>query len=306
MTDNAGQNGVGASELAGYAAILLAVLIWASWIVATRDAASQFTPLGLSILRNAIPALILSPFWLRRGLFPRGESPWLLAIMAIGWGGPFILLTAKGLQTVPASLFAPLTPALLPLFVAIWDKFIDRRPFSVERSIGLGLIGLSVGLVLVPAFLDSEPGVLSGAPYLLAAAVSWSAFTIAYRRVNLNGVEAAAYVCLYSTPFLLIGSLFWETGIPQAPIADIAWAALMQGVLAGAISVAAFAFSAKCLGPVRASSFTALVPVFAALGGWAVLGETISVAGWLAAAAACLGVALANGAASAALRRRRR
>lgn len=291
--------------MAGYAAILLAVLIWASWIVATRDAASSFSPLGLALLRNAIPALILAPFWLRRGLFPKGESLWLLAIMSMGWGGPFILLTAKGLQTVPASLFAPLTPALLPLIVAIWDKFVDRRAFSVERSIGLGLIGLSVGLVLVPAFLNGEPGILFGAPYLLAAAVSWAAFTIAYRRVNLNGVEAAAYVCLYSTPFLLAASLIWETGIPDAPLGEVAWAALMQGVLAGAISVAAFSFSAKRLGPVRASSFTALVPVFAAFGGWIVLGETISAAGWLAAAAACLGVALANGAASAALRRRR-
>ncbi|MGB0853959.1 MAG: EamA family transporter, partial [Pikeienuella sp.] len=100
----------------GYVGIITAVVIWAGWIVATRAAMNaSYAPLDVALIRYGIPAVMLAPIWLRKGIFPKGENPLLLAIMTIGWGGPFVVLISKGLQTVPASLFGPLVPGLLPM-----------------------------------------------------------------------------------------------------------------------------------------------------------------------------------------------
>lgn len=110
-----------ASLVPGYIAVLTAVVIWSAWILATRQAMTvKHAPLDIAILRYSVPVIFLAPLWLKRGIFPKGESPLLLIIMTIGWGGPFVLLISQGMKTVEASLFGPLVPGLLPMVVALW------------------------------------------------------------------------------------------------------------------------------------------------------------------------------------------
>lgn len=282
--------------LKGYAAVAFAVAVWAGWIVATRDQVASLAPLDIALMRYGVPALLLAPIWLRRGIVPRGEDPRRLAIMAAGWGGGFVVLTAKGLETVPTALFGPMVPATLPLIVAVWDLAVSRTPIGRERGLGLVLIAVSIGLIVGPAALRGDAGFFAGAPYLFLAACGWSAFTIAYRRSTLNGLEATAYVCLWSAPFLLIALAVFGTELPQASPAMIGWLLLSQGVLSGIGAVAGFTYAVRHLGVARTSSFTSLVPMGAALGGWAFLGEVPGPLDWASVAFACVGVALVNGA----------
>lgn len=285
----------GPSLALGYAGILLAVVIWAGWIVSTRDSVlMQHTPFDIALARYGAPALLLSPLWLRKGVFPKGESPLLLIIMTVGWGGPFVMLIAQGMKTVEASLFGPLVPGLLPMVVALWGMAVERERVRPGRLLGLGFIALAVALVLGPALAGGDGGVLTGAPWLLLACVGWSSFTIAFRHTGLTGAESAAYVCLYSTPFLIVTAAVFGTGLFDYPPVEIGYLVLVQGILSGTVSVACFGFAVKTLGLGRASAFTSLVPVLAAVGGWLILGETVSVAGWAASAAACIGVLLVN------------
>ncbi|MGG7565758.1 DMT family transporter [Rhodovulum sp. DZ06] len=283
------------NPLLGYAAIIFAVAIWAGWIVATRDQVGAFSPLDLSLVRYGLPALILAPIWLKKGIVPKGEDWRLLAIMTIGWGGGFVMLTAKGLETVPASLFGPMVPATLPLFVAIWDRFVEDVRIHAQRGVGLALILASIALTLGPGLAGGPPGVLQGAPYLALAAAGWAAFTIAFRRTSLSGLEATAYVCLWSSPFLLIAALIEGTHLADAAPLTLLWVALSQAVLSGIGAVAGFAYAVRHLGAARTSSFTSLVPMGAAAGGWLFLGEEVGPLGWAAVVFACLGVAAVNG-----------
>lgn len=284
-----------APPLLGFLAILLAVSIWAGWIVATREAMlAKHTPLDIAVLRYATPAILLAPIWLRKGVFPKGEKPLLLVIMTLGWGGPFVMLISQGMRSVEASLFGPLVPGLLPMVVALWAVFAERERLRPGRVAGLGFIALSVAMILVPAVLTADSPVLTGAPWLLLACAGWSAFTIAFRRTGLSGVEAAAYVCLYSTPFVCGAALLLGSELPEFPVSEVIRQVVVQGVLSGTISVACYGYGVKALGLARASAFTSLVPVGAAVGGWVWLGEQPGAAGWAAAVAACLGVLLVN------------
>jgi drug/metabolite transporter (DMT)-like permease len=283
-----------AEALKGYGAVAFAVIVWAGWIVATRDQVASIPPLDIALARYGTPALLLAPIWLRKGLVPKGEDPRLIAVMAAGWGGGFALLTSKGLETIPAALFGPMVPAMLPLIVAVFDRVVNRAPIRGERAAGLLLIAVSIALIVGPAALRGDAGFFRGAPYLVAAACGWSAFTIAYRGSSLNGLEATAYVCLWSSPFLVIAALVFGTRLHEVEAAPLAWIVISQGVLSGIGAVASFGYAVQRLGAIRTSSFTSLVPMGAALGGWVWLGEDVGTLGWVSVACACAGVALAN------------
>ncbi len=280
----------------GYAAIVFAVTVWAGWIVATRDQVATIAPLDIALVRYGTPALLLAPIWLRRGLMPRGERFWPLAIMTIGWGGPFVMLTAKGLETVPAALFGPMVPAMLPLIVAVWDRAAEGVRIGPERAAGLALIGASIALIVGPAFLRGDSQFFAGAPFLTLAACGWSAFTIAYRKTRMTGLQATAYVSLWSMPFIIAAVLVLGSGLDALGPGRLAWLTLTQGVLSGVGAVASFGYAVRHLGVARTSSFTSLVPMGAALGGWFWLGESAAPLDWASVILACAGVALVNGA----------
>jgi drug/metabolite transporter (DMT)-like permease len=284
-----------AGSAKGYGAIIFAVVIWAGWIVATRDQVGSVGVLDIALMRYLPPAIILAPIWLRRGIIPKGEDWRLVAIMATGWGGLFVMLTAKGLETVPASLFGPLVPAMLPLTVGLWDRVVGGVRIGPQRMAGLALILASIALTVGPPLAASDLGFLSGVPYLLAAAVGWSAFTIAFRRSTLSGIEAAAYISLWSMPFLTLGALIFGSHLGDVSWGVIGWMTLSQGLLSGIGAATCFAYAVRHLGAARTSSFTSLVPMGAAVGGWLVLGESVGPLGWAAVILACLGVATVNG-----------
>lgn len=279
----------------GYAAVVFSVVVWAGWIVVTRAQGSTLAPVDTSILRIIVPALLLSPVWLRRGIVPKGQPQLALWIMTAGWGAPFILLIAKGLETVPAALFGPMVPATLPLLVGLWDYFVSGAKVRGVRLIGLGLIAVSIALVVGPAALRGDAGFFTGAPYLVAAACGWAGFTIAYRATTLTGLEATAYMALYSSPFLIVLAAVEGLHLPDLGPGEFAWYFVAHGLLAGVGSVAAYGYAMRVLGVARTSAFASLVPMGAALGGFAVLGEAPALTGWLSVGFACLGVAAVNG-----------
>lgn len=279
----------------GYAGVIFAVLIWSGWIIATRESVNRnLLPIDIAILRYGVPALFLAPVWLKKGIFPKGESPFLLAVMTIGWGGPFVYLISNGLLHVPAYLFGPLVPGLLPMIVAAFGLIVLRERITGLRWLGLGFIAAAVILVLAPPIMAADADFLAGVPWLITAACGWSAFTIAYRQTNLTGVEAAAYVCLYSLPLLAVGAYIDGSQILSLPVGEMLWQGFIQGILSGIGSVIGYAYSVRALGLPRASAFTSLVPPLAAVGGWLILGEAVSAAGWASVICACLGVYVVN------------
>lgn len=279
----------------GYAGVIFAVLIWSGWIIATRESVNRnLLPIDIAILRYGVPALFLAPVWLKKGIFPKGESPFLLAVMTIGWGGPFVYLISNGLLHVPAYLFGPLVPGLLPMIVAAFGLIVLRERITGLRWLGLGFIAAAVILVLAPPIMAADADFLAGVPWLITAACGWSAFTIAYRQTNLTGVEAAAYVCLYSLPLLAVGAYIDGSQILSLPVGEMLWQGFIQGILSGIGSVIGYAYAVRALGLPRASAFTSLVPPLAAVGGWLILGEAVSAAGWASVICACLGVYVVN------------
>lgn len=277
----------------------VAVAIWAGWISATRfavsDPGTRVDPLILAICRAGLPALVLAPVILRRGLVPDGARVVPILLMALGWGAPFTLMVGNGLMTVPASLFGPLVPGLAPILVTLLAWAVFRTRPGANLVAGLVLIGTAMLSILVQWLDDGDIAALSGAPWLLMASLGISVYTIMFRVSGLNPLEATAYISLYSLPFLAIWSLLYPEALLVPTPGQWGFHLLTQGLITGVLAVLAYGMAVRHLGAVRGSTANALVPVCAALVGVSVLGEDLTALGWCAVIAASLGVAVVNG-----------
>ena len=278
----------------------VAVAIWAGWISATRyavsDPGARVDPLVLAICRAGLPALVLAPVILRRGLVPEGARFWPIVAMAIGWGAPFTFFVGNGLMTVPASLFGPLVPGLAPILVTLLALVIYRERPGANLIAGLLLIGGAMASILIQWLDDGDLAALGGVPWLMAASLGISVYTVMFRQSGLNPLEATAYISLYSLPILAIWSLLHTEALQVPTLAQWGFHLLTQGLLTGVLAVLAYGMAVRHLGAVRGSTANALVPVCAALVGVGVLGESLTSLGWAAVVAASLGVAVVNGA----------
>jgi drug/metabolite transporter (DMT)-like permease len=283
----------------GLLAGLAAALIGGAWQVVTRQSTTTtIAPADLAILRYGIPALVLMPVVWRVGLWPQQVPRRYLVAMLVGAGLPFGLLAMAGTRFAPAAHMGVLMAGASPLFAtafawACWAERPDRW-----RLLGLACMALGVLVLGGKALFGVSPEYAwRGDLLFLAAAVLWAAFTVSFRRTGLSPWEGAALVNVWSAMFLVPLRL-WSGPVLllQAPLHDLLFQALWQGVLAGLVGLWVFAVAIARLGAARAAAFGALAPVASALGGWWWLGDALTLFDAVAVALAVLGVALVSGA----------
>lgn len=280
--------------LVGAGAALLTVAIWSLWLVGTRAAMGERLPLPiLGLCRYGIPALVLAPLWWRHGMFPRGVPLPVLAFMVAGAGAPFLLLIATAAKTTPVSHLGVLLPGAMPLFVALLSRLFDGERFTGIRIAGFALV--IAGVVAIGGFPVGVGGV--GESFIVAGALSWAAYTIAYRRSGLPPFVAAGIIGAWSTlllmPFALMTGAETLAAIPARLIMT---QAVLQGGMSGVIALASYGLAVSRLGASRAAAMTALVPAAALLFAIPLLGETPQLPALVGSGLVGLGVIFASGA----------
>lgn len=283
--------------LIGIASALGAILIWAGWIVATRYAAQTLDISIVALLRYGIPALALTPLWLRTGLMPRGVSTRVLIALIAGAGTPFLLTAAFGMRFAPAAEVGPLLPGTMPLFVALLAGLFYREHMSALRKAGFVLIAAGIVAIVGPQMLWAVPTDAMGHVLILVSALLWAIYTIALRQSGLSAYQATALISVWSAITLLpFGAMPLIDAIRQGRVAEITLQALVQGVLSGIVATILFAIAILRLGPSRAAAFAALLPALVAILALPVLGEVPNALALIGIIAASFGVAFASGA----------
>ncbi len=280
-----------------WAAIALTVVIWASFLVVTRAAMTE--RLGIvevGLIRFGTGAIFFLPLLAKRGIVPPGAGIKEVILIPAFGGIAFICFLAWGLQRAPVADSGVFTPSMLPVYVALLSAIFLGERFTKLRIAGFVLIilgALAVGgwSALVQRGDDVWLGHLS----FTAASISWAIYTILFRQSGMKASDGAALLCLWST--IGFGTIAFFTGISFEGISQttIATQIIFQGVLSGFVASFTYFYAIHNLGPSRTAAFAALVPILAALGGWALLAEPI---GWIKAmgiAVVATGVLLASG-----------
>lgn len=279
----------------GAASALSVVLIWAAWLISTRHSVgTSLSPLDLSLLRYGVPALILSPYWLRTGLWPKGMPKWTLVLMVLGSGAPFFQLVGFGMKATPASAAGVLLPGIMPLAAAlIGILLLGERP---DRMRKLGMLAILAGGVLLLAD-NLSSGRLTWVSYVIlpAGATLWAIYTHAFRKSGLSAFEGGALICIWSTIINLALIPFLGTHLLSVPIGEIAVPFVTQGLLSGLLATVLYGTAVRSLGGTQAAAYTAVTPVAAAIGGSLLLGEPLGVVTIVATLVTGAGVLLSTG-----------
>lgn len=271
------------------------VLIWASWLVSTRHSVgTSLTALDLSLIRYGLPAVVLAPFWLRTGLWPRNVPKLPLVLMVLGSGALFFQVVGFGMRHTPASAAGVLLPGAMPFFTALIGMLVlGERPDN-GRKLGMAAI-LVGGVILLAGSLAGHE--LSWISYVVLpfGATCWAVYTHAFKHSGLNAFEGGALIAVWSTMINLALLPFFGTGLFDAPAGEIGLQILTQGVLSGLVSTILYGWAVRSLGGTQAAAYTAITPVAAALAGGWILGEPVGIAIITAAFVTGAGVLLSTG-----------
>ena len=280
---------------AGYAGAVVTVLIWATWVLATRHtAATPLSTIDIGLIRFGVPAILLAPIWLRTGLLPKGVPLKLLVVMVAGAGALFFQVTAAALHATPAAPGGILLGGSMPLATALIGILLfGERPDRMRLA---GLAAIIGGVViLLTASLTKSGMTLTGFLLLPIGAALWAGFTHAFRRSGLSALEGAAIIAVWSFLIHLGLAAVFGTHLASASLPDLALQVTSQGILSGLVATFAYGTAIRALGSSQAAAFTAITPVLTTLGGAIFLGESFGGAEITAALVVGAGVALSTG-----------
>ncbi len=270
-------------QLRGGAMLMLTALIWGTAFVAQSVGMDYLGPCAFTAVRNFIGCVALLPVIalasrLRSGAQPEEAAPAPGKKALFGWGaacglllGGATLLQQAGMQTASAGKAGFLT-ALYIVIVPVLGIFLGRRP-------GLK-VWIGVVLALVGAYLLSVKGgagIASGDLLVIASAVVFSLHILVIDSVpaGVDGVRLSCVQFLVAGVFALVLALFLESFTWRDILS--AWVPLLYtGVVSSGVGYTLQILGQRTVNPTVASLILSLESVFAALAGWAILGQALS------------------------------
>jgi drug/metabolite transporter (DMT)-like permease len=262
----------------GYFAAAVAVLIWASYPVATRAAVTgSFTPQDLVTLRFGVGALLFVPYLLVH-FRTIGRATWLQGVpLTLFHGAGMAALAIYAMQLAPANHAAALGPGVNAAWVVLLGFLLFAKRPSGRAVAGALICVIGVLVLAFWSFSESTLSTLAGDGMFVAASALAALYVLQMRRRGVDAVQAAAIVSLYSACMVVPYYLWSSPGtLTRIAPAELLWQVLWQGVLIGCVAVVALNHAISRLGAERSSALVALVPVLTAMLALLFLGEVPS------------------------------
>jgi|GEM_PF-279091 drug/metabolite transporter (DMT)-like permease len=184
------------------------------------------------------------------------------------------VLTAVAARHLDSATVA-MSQAAVPVMVAVLAHFLfeDER-FQLRQLVGIVTGFFGILLIIGPLAVFGGRGSMIGIGAMLLTALSYAAGTV-YRR-RMRATDSAVLACGQQTCGAVIAaaiSLAIETFAPARQSADVWLWLIVVGVLCSAVPTAMYLRLLTRAAAVPSALVAYLQPVWAALLGWAVLGE---------------------------------
>ena len=272
-----------AADRRALVAFAVAGVLFGGTFVAAKAGLAYFPPLLFVALRFDVAAVALITYAVvttpRDQLLPSTwrDAAGILAtgVLAIGLTNALLFVGQGYTSSAVAAIVFSLNPILTPVFAALLlaDERLSRRGVA---GMALGFLGVVLVVNPDPATLF-DPGV--GKAILLGGAITGAIGSVLIRWAG--GSLSSTARTAWGLPFAagLSHLLSWWTG---ESIDAVVWhpeallALAYVGLLAGAVAYIAYFGLLDTAGAIRANLVFYAVPVVAALGGWALLGELVS------------------------------
>ncbi len=270
----------------GLFSLALAAFIWGTAFVAQSMGMDTLGPCTFNAVRSFIGAAVLLPVAIlvsrRKGksetINQKREGPFWkrnrdLLVSGVLCGtllGVASLLQQTGLQTVSPGKAGFLT-ALYIVLVPVLGLFLGKRPGA--RAWAAAVIAMTgIWFLSVRGDFSIAPGDL----LIIVCALFFSVHILVIDAFSdrVNGVALSCMQFFVAGLLSAIAAFLWET--PRLDDVLRSWGPLLYtGVLSSGVAYTLQILGQKSVNPTLASLVLSLESVFAALAGWAVLGEPL-------------------------------
>lgn len=266
----------------GYAAALMATVIWSGNFVVARAVAAMIPPWQCNFWRWLTALAILLPFaWKYLPAdWPHIRAHWryltLQAILGVTLMNTLIYKAGQTTESLNMALLVPTAPVVILLL----SRILYGEPISPRRLAGVLLV--VAGVVILVSRGDWERlaalRLNSGDFWALGGALCFGLYSLFMRRrpsgISALGFNAALFALglLCALPFTLAEALLLP--LPRANMPVIV-SVLYTGIGCSFLSFWLWTLAIDRIGPVRAGIVYYSLPVFAAAASVAVLGEAI-------------------------------
>jgi drug/metabolite transporter (DMT)-like permease len=259
----------------GVAAGGLTALIWGGQaVVARRSVLDGLTATDVTVLRFAVAGLVLLPVALRQRPFAVGKLGWARGlVLATLAGAPYSLVIVGGVAFLPALQSAVVIFGVIPIAAAALGYGVLGHPLSVGKIACLALIVVGLAVFAWTTLSTTGPEAWPGYVLFVIAGTMWGGFTTLSKLWGVDAGDATvttAVLSLFSVPIWLV---LLPVRLGVASSGAIALQAIYMGLLVGVASTYLYIRAVALLGPVRAATFTALVPIITSVLSIAILGE---------------------------------
>jgi len=276
--------------------VLLSVLFGSSF-VAIKAGLDVLPPVFFAALRFDVAAPLLLGYaaWRHDDWVPRSraDAAGLVvgAVTIVAANNGLLFLGQRTITPAAASVMYGLNPILSPAFAfLLLGQRLDVR----------GIVGILLGLVGVVVIVQPSPETITsgstvGQLYVLAAAAVIALGSVLMRRIEatIGSIPLTAWAMALGAALLHA----WSAGIGERAVGVTPTPTLVLAVLVVAVPSTAAAYPIyftliRRIGPVRTNLVAYAVPVVAALTGWLLLGERVTVATAVGFCVVVAGVAL--------------
>lgn len=258
--------------------LLALVLIWALNFSIIKIGLSAIRPFGFNALRFPLAALLLGAVLLASGRLGLPERRDRTRIVVLGIVGNFLyqLFFISGIARTRAGNASVLLTTS-PIWTAAFTAWLGHERIRSAAWLGIVTTVLGIGLVVGSGDVGFRFGTatLAGDLLMIGAAVVWAVYTVGSRDLvrKYGSVPVTAWT-LWSGATLLLLAGIPDLAALDATIPPAAWGAVVYaGFLGLGVAYLLWYRGVRVLGNTRTSTFANLVPVFAILVAWPLLGE---------------------------------
>ena len=280
--------------------LVTCVTLWSSAFVGIRSAvgaghATGYHPGSLAFVRYVIASITLIPFWFylpNRQKIINSDWPKLILIAVIGISGYNVTLNYSEIHLSAAE--ASFVISQVPVISAILAACFLGEHLTLKPIIGI-LISF-IGVCIISAdnlgSFDLRFSMLFG----IAAAFCASLYTILQKPVlgRNNAIQCSIILMWLGTLFL--GLVYWRQSWHD--ITHASWTATLSvvylGIFPAAIAYMLWSYVLSHLTATKTATGFYLVPLFAAILGWLVLGEAPTLLTLMGGLVALLGAYIVN------------
>lgn len=266
--------------------------LWSTnyWIARLAD--GLIGPHALAAGRWLVAGAVLLPFvarglWTRRAAW-RGEWRQLLVLGALGMYICGAWVYVAGRTTSSANI--AIIYAITPVAIAAVSAWMLHEPLRAPQRWALALALAGTLFVVTRGDIGVLTGLdlVAGDFWIMAAAVSWTAYSVLLRKWPsvLGPAERLVAIIAGGLVLLIPGAALEALLEPQPPFGwQAAGLVLLAGLVPGALAFGAHSLLQRELGAARTALMLYLAPIYGAVGAWFVLGER---PGWYHAVGAAL------------------